>query len=99
MTLTIGVALRGPQPRTRPTARLVVNLAPTDHLALGLTPVIALSPDGMRLVYVANRGGSTQLYLRSIDRFEATPIAGTQGAETPFFSPDGQSVGFFAEGN
>jgi serine/threonine-protein kinase len=49
-------------------------------------------------VYVGNHGGSTQLYLRSLDRFEATPIPGTEGAQNPFFSPDGQSVGFFAEG-
>src|SRR5262249_16017736 len=59
---------------------------------------IALASDGSRLVYVANHGGSTQLYLRSIDRFEAMPIPGTEGAESPFFSPDGQSVGFFAGG-
>src|SRR5262249_31427372 len=93
------VALRpAPRPPTRPIARLVVNLPLTDHLALGFTPVLAMSPDGSRLVYAANRGGSTQLYLRFIDRFEATPIPGTEGAETPIFSPDGQSVGFFADG-
>jgi len=81
---------------TRP-IRLTVTLPLGDRLAVGITPAVALSPDGSRLVYVANHGGSTQLYLRSIDRFEATPIPGTEGAESPFFSPDGQSVGFFAE--
>jgi serine/threonine-protein kinase len=45
-----------------------------------------------------NHGGSTQLYVRAIDRFEATPIPGAEGAQSPFFSPDGQSVAFFAEG-
>jgi hypothetical protein len=59
---------------------------------------MALAPDGSRLAYVANHGGSTQLYLRSMDRFEATPIPGTEGAESPFFSPDALSVGFFAGG-
>ena len=83
---------------TRPIARLVVSLPPGDRLAVGNTPVVAVSPDGSRLVYVANHGGSTQLYLRSIGRFEATLIPGTEGAEGPFFSPDGQSVGFFAGG-
>jgi eukaryotic-like serine/threonine-protein kinase len=34
---------------------------------------------------------------RAIDRFETMPVPGTEGAESPFFSPDGQSVGFFAE--
>jgi serine/threonine-protein kinase len=94
----IGNTLRGPRPAAGPVTRLVVNLPPTDHLALGYTPVFAMSPDGMRLVYVANRGGTRQLYLRQLDRFEATPIPGTEGAETPFFSPDGQWVGFFADG-
>jgi serine/threonine-protein kinase len=98
LALTIGNALRGPRPATRPIARLVVTLPPSDRLALGPLGHIALAPDGSRLVYVGNHGGSTQLYLRAIDRFEATPIAGTEGAESPFFSPDGQSVGFFAEG-
>ncbi|PYV40297.1 MAG: hypothetical protein DMG09_07115, partial [Acidobacteria bacterium] len=65
---------------------------------MGLSPVVALSPDGSRLVYVANRAGAQQLYVRPIDRLEATPIPGTEGAESPFFSPDGQSLGFFAEG-
>ena len=96
--VTLGRLMRAPPPPTRPIARFMISLPPTDRLALGLTPVLALSPDGSRLVYVANHGGSAHLYVRSIDRFEATPISGTEGAENPFFSPDGQSVGFFAEG-
>jgi serine/threonine-protein kinase len=50
------------------------------------------------LVYVANHSGSRQLYVRPIDRLESTPIPGTDGAESPFFAPDGQSVAFFARG-
>src|SRR5262249_14444303 len=92
------VALRpAVQPATREGARLGVPLPPADRLALGYLPHMAIAPDGSRLVYVANHGGSTQLYVRAIDRFEATPIPGSEGAESPFFSPDGQSVGFFAE--
>ena len=60
---------------------------------------LALSPDGSRLVYVAYRDGRTQLYLRQLDAFEAKPMAGTEGAWYPFFSPDGESVGFFATGS
>src|SRR6516164_5937294 len=97
LALIVGNVMRAPRPPTRP-IRLVVTLPPGDRLAVGNTPVVALSPDGSRLVYVASHGGSTQLYLRSIGRFEAAPIPGTEGAESPFFSPDGQSVGFFAEG-
>ncbi len=95
--LIISNVLQAPPP-ARAVARVVIPLPPTDRLALGLNPVLALSPDGSRLVYVASRSGGKQLYVRAIDLFEATPIPGTEGAETPFFSPDGQSVGFFAEG-
>jgi serine/threonine-protein kinase len=59
---------------------------------------LAISPDGKRLVYAAQVGGNTQLYVRELDRFEARPIPGTEGGRTPFFSPDGRSVGFFAAG-
>jgi eukaryotic-like serine/threonine-protein kinase len=90
--------MRMAQPSTRPIARVIVPLPPTDRLALGDFPTIALAPDGSRLVYVGNRGGSNQLYMRPIDRLEVSAIPGTQGAEGPFFSPDGRSVGFFAEG-
>jgi serine/threonine-protein kinase len=95
LALTISNVLRGPRAATRPIARFVITLPPAARLD---TPVLSLSPDGSRLVYVANHGGSSQLYVRAIDRFEATPVPGTEGAESPFFSPDGQSVGFFAEG-
>ncbi len=98
VALTVGNVLRAPRPPTRPVARFVVPLPPTERLALGLFTAIALAPDGSRLVYVANHAGTTQLYVRAIDRFEVTPIAGTEAASSPFFSPDGQSVGFFAEG-
>jgi Tol biopolymer transport system component len=55
---------------------------------------LALSPDGTHLVYVAVVGGKYQLYLRPLGQLEATPIAGTEGATTPFFSPDGLWVGY-----
>ena len=44
------------------------------------------------------RTTTQQLYLRPLDSLESKPIAGTEGATGPFFSPDGQSVGFFAGG-
>ena len=54
---------------------------------------VAISPDGTRVVYVANR----QLYVRSIGEMDATPIPGTLlDVETPFFSSDGKWIGFFA---
>jgi serine/threonine-protein kinase len=59
---------------------------------------LALSPDGTHLAYAAIHGGTQQLYLRAMDSTEARPISGTEGASSPFFSPDGQWLGFFAGG-
>jgi Tol biopolymer transport system component/predicted Ser/Thr protein kinase len=80
-------------------SRTVINLPSGQQLA-GLVNglAVALSPDGTRLAYVARQDGTQQLYLRALDSLEAKPIPGTDGAVNPFFSPDGQWVGFFAGG-
>jgi serine/threonine-protein kinase len=54
----------------------------------------------MSLVFIARgpSGGRWQLFLRRLDQLDASPVAGTEGAYAPFFSPDGSSVGFFANG-
>jgi Tol biopolymer transport system component len=59
---------------------------------------IAISNDGRTLAYVGGIGGRPRLYVRPLDRFEATPLPGTEGAFHPFFSPDGAWIGFFADG-
>ena len=56
---------------------------------------LALSPDGTTLVYVARRGTGSQLFRRRLDEPEVSAITGTEGAYDPFFSPDGQWIGFF----
>jgi serine/threonine-protein kinase len=82
-----------------PVTRAVINLPPGQQLAgLEVGPAVALSPDGTHLVYVARQGGTQQLYLRAMDSLEARPIPDTEGGASPFFSPDGQWVGFFAGG-
>jgi len=107
----IGVVLTGlsawfalrPLPHPHPVNRWNISLpesapiAPigTAPLAIG-QPALAISPDGSKLVYVADIGGTTQLYLRSLEQFEVRPIPGTADAYHPFFAPDGQWVGFFA---
>jgi serine/threonine-protein kinase len=60
--------------------------------------LVALSPDGSRLVYSALRDGSRRLYLRELDAFDAQPIKGTENGFGPFLSPDGSSLAFAAEG-
>jgi eukaryotic-like serine/threonine-protein kinase len=81
-----------------PTSRTTVLLPATQELDItGRASPLALSPDGRRLAYVARSGGRAQLYLRDLDVFEAKPLAGTDGARYPFFSPDGESIAFFAD--
>ena len=58
----------------------------------------ALSADGALLVFVARENdGETRLYVRRLGQLTATPIPGTERAISPFFSPDAQSVAFFAD--
>jgi eukaryotic-like serine/threonine-protein kinase len=59
---------------------------------------IVLSPDGRQLLFAGLRGNRQQLWLRPLDRGEATPLAGTEQAAAPFFSPDGRWVGFWSRG-
>jgi len=101
--LLLGIAISGaavwilkPTP-PQPVTRTVINLPMGQQLGgVEYGPAIALSPDGTHLAYVARQGGTQQLYLRAMDSLEAKPIPGTEGAATPFFSPDGQWIGFFA---
>jgi serine/threonine protein kinase len=58
---------------------------------------MAVSPDGLKLVFVATNQSQTQLFLRSFDSVNAQPLAGTDGAVYPFWAPDSRSVGFFAQ--
>ncbi len=84
---------------SRLVSRVAITLPPGQQLAgLDSGPAVALSPDGTHLAYVARQGGTQQLYLRAMDSLESKPISGTDGAVNPFFSPDGQWLGFFANG-
>jgi serine/threonine-protein kinase len=56
---------------------------------------MTFSPDGKRLAYVATSGGPRQLYVRETDSLDGRPLTGTEDAVSPFFSPDGEWIGFF----
>jgi Tol biopolymer transport system component len=58
----------------------------------------ALSADGSLLVFSALSDGASKLWVRPLDQTTALPMAGTEGARFPFWSPDGHSIGFFADG-
>ena len=77
--------------------RAVVPLPPNAQLAAA-RPNVAISPDGRFLVVVASVAGTSSLFVRPVDAFEMTPVKGTEGASGPFFSPDGEWIGFFANG-
>src|SRR5215467_528527 len=57
-----------------------------------------LSPDGRHIVFVASESGRQQLWLRSLDKSEAQPLPGTEGAASPFWSADSRWIGYFASG-
>ena len=79
-------------PGDAPETRLEITTAATPD------PVsFALSADGRRLAFVASADGQARLWVRSLDTVTAKPLAGTEGAAYPFWSPDGRSIGFFAD--
>ena len=62
-----------------------------------LASALALSPDGRTLVFADVQDGLRQLYRRDLEILEQVMISGSERAEYPVFSPDGQRVGFFVE--
>ncbi len=95
--LAAGVGLSAwfrPAPAPQLVARVAQTLASDTTLTSRNRIVLAISPDGSKMVYAANQ----RLFLRSLDSLKAVELPGTDGASAPFFSPDGQWVGFFAGG-
>src|SRR5262249_8625969 len=82
--------------RPVPEVRLEINTPPAAADELGVS--FAISPDGQKIVFAATVGGRSQLWLRPLDSESAHPLAGTEGGIYPFWSPDSQSIGFFADG-
>jgi Tol biopolymer transport system component len=104
------MATRPPPTPIRQVARVLLGVSPAERLLTGYPGDVSagrgrpgrtsmtFSPDGHTVVFSAEREGRVQLYLRRLDELNAIPIAGTDGASTPFFSPDGQWLGFYAHG-
>ena len=59
---------------------------------------MALTPDGAQIAFVANQNRVPMLWVRALDAVESRVLPGTEGASFPFWSPDGHSIGFFADG-
>jgi len=84
--------------REAPAERRVIKftLQPPDKTTFG---ALAVSPDGSRVAFTTrDASGKTQLWVRPLEALAAQPLAGTEGASYPFWSPDSRSIGFFAEG-
>ena len=91
----------------RPVSRYTLAVPDAEALAFAANRYnrIAISPDGERIAYVGpSPGGGSEisrgrLWIRKRDQPHATPLAGTEGAANPFFSPDGSRLGFLATGH
>ena len=80
------------RPDMSPVRRLELTLPPGVEL-FASNRTVAVSPDGARVVFVGVRAGTRQVYLRSLDQFEAVPLRGSDSATATFFAPDGSAVG------
>ena len=76
-----------------PPALLELALPPNLELYTAAR-TIAMSPDGRRLAFIGVLSGGRQIYVRPLDQFESSPLRGTDGVSTLFFSSDGTSIGF-----
>jgi serine/threonine-protein kinase len=104
--------LRSAQPTTgTEIARLDMPVFPAEEVNAGGSNVsyavenpggsrtaLAWTSDGRGVIFVGRRGGVQQLYVRPLDQQEARPLSGTEDAQVPAMSEDGQSVVFWAEG-
>ena len=101
--LVFAVGLWAPWRQGRVIAPLHVSLELGADVSLANTDLGAatiLSPDGTVVAFVgrAAENPSSQLYVRRLDQLHAVPLPGTDDAESPFFSPDGKWLAFFASG-
>jgi eukaryotic-like serine/threonine-protein kinase len=92
------------QPPAGAPVHVAVSLPPDVNITRGVgyngASAVALSPDGLTLVIAGtNERGERQLYARPLGRLDAQAIEGTEGGSAPFFSPNGDWLGFFADGH
>ena len=86
--------------------RLVLDLASAGEISIGAVgsesaaeaDALAISADGRRIAFVGRQEGDseTHIFVRDLDQFEARRLPETESASSPFFSPDGQWVGFYS---
>jgi eukaryotic-like serine/threonine-protein kinase len=89
--LTAAIAWRMRPATEAAEVRFQITTPPTTQLTS-----LAMSPDGRQVVFVASADGRSQLWVRTLDSLAARPLAGTDDATFPFWSPDSRSVAFSA---
>lgn len=97
--LAVGLLWRRPvEPFEQALSRFEQVLPTNQVLAHNYRHAVELSPDGKRMAFVADNSGNPpgqqRIYVKSLDLWDAVPIPGTEGGQNPFFSPDGQWLGF-----
>jgi Tol biopolymer transport system component len=97
----VALVVTGTYRREAEPIQVTVSLPPGGVISPGETLTrLAVSPDGRRVAFVVSAEGHEQIWVRAFDSSAAQPIAGTEGANSPFWSPDSRFIGFFvpAEG-
>jgi serine/threonine-protein kinase len=74
--------------------RFSIQLPEGAFLPGGVGNDLTISPDGSTVVYLADDRDQRMLYVRDVNEFESRPLPGTEGSSHPFFSPDGEWIGF-----
>jgi len=87
-----------PPPEPSPSLRFQIPPpAGTRFAGWAESTTFALSPDGRTLAFVATDAKGRRMYLRDLSSLDAKPLEGTEGAQSAFWSPDGQAIAFFAD--
>ena len=100
VTIAGWLVIRPEAPNNQPVSWWRIALPPGASLSetdnTNGSPALAISPNGRHLAYIARREGNNQLYLRTVGVLDATPVDGAENASMPFFSADGQALGFLS---
>jgi serine/threonine protein kinase len=91
--------LRRPPLEKKQVVRFTIGAPQNGSFGRGIASSFSISPDGTKLTYTASAvTGGDQLWVRALDSPTPQALSGTVGGYDPFWSPDGQSIGFFADG-